>query len=90
MRAQQARDPKEMLSGMWHPRTLTPQIPAGWADTPALCPASAARASLPSRRAQALVLLQGCQAPLPLSAALGLGSPAEEGGVKGSLQAHNA
>lgn len=82
---------RSQISGMWHPGTLTTSQRGG-RTTPALCPGSAARPSLPCSRAQAPVLLQWCQALLPLSAALGLGSPAggECEGVKGSLQAHNA
>lgn len=87
-----------MISGMRHPGTLTPPYPSGVGRHPGPgpcqpCPTLAAIQQSPgSGTAQALVLLHWCQALLPLSAALGLGSPAEGGceGVKGSLQAHNA
>lgn len=91
-----------MISGMWHPGILTPPDPpdpSGVGRHPGPvpcqhCPTLGAIQQSPgSGTAQAPVLLQWCQALLlPLSAALGLGSPAEGGGegVKGFLQAHKA
>lgn len=102
MRAQQAwhchersrRDDRwDVASG--HPE---PPNPSGVARPPCpvpcqRCPTLAAIQQSPgSGTAQAPVLLQWCQALLPLSAALGLGSPAEWGceGVEDSLQVRNA
>lgn len=36
MKAQQARDPRERISGMWHPGILSPQMPQG-GQTPRPC-----------------------------------------------------
>lgn len=102
MRAQQARRCRERSrrDDLWdvasgHPE---PPDPSGMARPPCpvpcqRCPTLAAIQQSPgSGTAQAPVLLQWCQALLPLSAALWLGSRAEGGceGVKDSLQARNA